>query len=822
MGVDHFNIMRRGRELDEVSATLAEVQARQQSLSQGAVLARASSPPVASSPLPVAAREAAPRRPPPTQWLKRRVVCRSGRQGAALEDLGTLELLPSASLSAARALVAQFVALLPRREFRFVHPTTGAGVDVAKESSVPVAGLPFLCIALQPMKEKVSASAAVEAREQRGRRPVTALQQPIPQQTKLRPRTVESSTKGPTTETVKVTIADAVVERVPPPDKKEKIERTNQLALPADGEARKVVEGDREKDGKPACAPAASAGSKRMTGELKLALEPPATSRAGILGKPEVKLSQGQLAVRKPSGKLGDTTHQSTSICPAKEIGAPSSTKDSEALLIVGEREPVRGFSPRTSAPRDNKSTLAATLLNNQDVVQEKAAHDGVRSDVVEVDATPEATPSSEKETYRKPGPLRRSRHFKALSVAKLAERIWNTEEPGDQELVFDEHVEKLIGGVVEVFYTGLPGVDPNQLHAACQFYGIDYQGLGLQGLLLALDGEITAKCNHVRGGVDGQLTQYLLKLLPAELESVQDLEVVRHFENALNLFAGMRGWQAPTLLRASVLEDKQRLQLIPASDGRRFALLRLTDKDRQLFALASTGNASTGLEKWLADALEITYVLLYGFLQSRRNSGPKSLAKMEAVHGRQDRIQAAVQKLSSFNFEVWKRLEFRTSDIEDISMVRRLSELLRGFVRGSKLYSGDVEGSVFFPAIVGYLARKSDQLGQSLSGLLDSPTRGPQQSAALECLRLLQQQLQQRELHSTATETYLANRGLRIINVDKINAWRSSSGLGRIFVSGKESILTQYQCKMMARDPALHLKARWEQPKLPTGKVSR
>ncbi|POM81954.1 Hypothetical protein PHPALM_19 [Phytophthora palmivora] len=146
-----------GRELDEeVLAALADVQARQQNLARGSVLPRASPPPAsahATSSHPPPASKDKTQRVAPFQWLKRRVVRRNDqKESAALEDLGSLELVPSASLATARTLIGDFIALPARREFVFVHPITNTHVDTTEEKNVCVADIPFICIVLLPMK----------------------------------------------------------------------------------------------------------------------------------------------------------------------------------------------------------------------------------------------------------------------------------------------------------------------------------------------------------------------------------------------------------------------------------------------------------------------------------------------------------------------------------------------------------------------------------------------------------------------------------------------------------------------------------------------
>ncbi|KAH7461896.1 uncharacterized protein KRP23_13761 [Phytophthora ramorum] len=660
--------MRRGRELDDaVSAALAEVQARQESLSRGSVLPRAASPPAAAhgtSP-PTLPKDKTQQRAALFQWLTRRVVRRSGLKD---EDVGSLEFVPSASLATVRKLIEQFIALPPRREFAFAHPTTSARVESADEKHVAAAEFQFICIVLLPRRESTATSAVAAETEDLRLRPVTAQfqLQPTQQQTNARPRTVGTNANAKRAAEA-ATMTDVKVDIVP----EKGIREPAQLIMERE---KRTLENSAESKREDA-PPSRAVGSKRIRGELRLELEDTASRN------PErtVKVDP---PIRKAVAKQVSTQRsRSASIRSVNEI---ESKATSEPTLVF----PRFGDGCTEQADAQSKyltpeaaqvyATEIATPESTQDAVDEIVLEQPVKVNIGAENVTSEV--QTEKMISQKPGPLRRSRRFRSASIAKLAEIDWGALETEQEEVATDEQVEELIEVIVEAFYTRLPGVDPRQVDAACRYYGIDYQALELQGVLLALDNELGMRCNHVRGGVDGQLTQYLLKKLPVNVDNMQDPEALRHFEHALNLFAGMRGWQAPSRLRATCFEDKQRLQLIASSDTRRFSLLRLSDKDRQLFTLASTGSSAGGLEKWLGDGLEITYVLLYGFLQSRRNSGPKSVAKLDAIFIRQDRIQAAIQKLSCFSLEVWKRLELRTTDIEDVSMVRRLDELLKGF----------------------------------------------------------------------------------------------------------------------------------------------
>ncbi|GMF38148.1 unnamed protein product [Phytophthora fragariaefolia] len=504
---------------------------------------------------------------------------------------------------------------------------------------------------------------------------------------------------------------------------------------------------------------------------------------------------------------------------PPVRAASGASTSEHSTTSEPGPRStPVGDTIAEAEATSDAVAT-SSTLDSQKQTLKETSLPDATGES-----ATLQDTPNStEKLANQTPGHLRRSKRFKTLTPAKLAERSWDGKELEQREVLTDEKVEDMMLSFVDIFRAGLPEVEPSQLAAALQYYGIDYRALELNGLLLALDAEVSARCNHVQGGVDGQLLQILLRIFPVESENGIDHEALQRFEYALNLFAGMRGWKEPTRLRSCCFEEKQPLQLIPVTDSRRLNLLRLSDKDRHFFALASSSKPSPGLEKWLADVMEATYVLLYGFLQSRRNSGSKALAKLDHLHTRQERIQAAVQKISAFNFDVWKRLEFRTTDVEDVLMVKRLNELVKRVLSDAHVYLREVDGSIFFPVIIGYLTKKSEQLSQSLSALLMSTrgSHGALHKTVQEYLRSLHQQLEQHKLHSAPPDMYLSNIGLKIVDVDKINASRSISGLGRIYLDGRESILTHHQCELMARDTKLRVRGRWEQQELRKAEVS-
>ncbi|GMF64716.1 unnamed protein product [Phytophthora lilii] len=744
----------------------------------------------------------------------------------ALEDLGRLELLPSASLASARALVAQFVALPARRDFVFVHPTTGA--RVADEAAVRAADLPFLCIALLPVKETAAVSGAAAAvEEQRRPRPGTA--QPLPlqqQQTKQRPQTVESRAKRhaatPATDTNSSSEGGVVPKAKEKRSPLEKVSNTHEPGQSPEKDRGKQSNEKRMAESVPLRAPPKHVVSKKMDTEAKFTPDSKRASSAGLTATSRVTSNLTKTDMREAfENQTTKPRRRKTSVLIPKAANT-SSTREPESPVNTSSTDlgtETLQFEQINVGPGAMETALASST--NQEVV----TGDGTHAIFPAAPAIPEEPSSSDISiNLQTPGHLRRSRRFKALTAAKLSEKSW-AEDPEQCEVITDAQIEEFIRSMLDAFHTGMEGIDGHELDKSFLYYGVDYRPLELHGILLAWDTELAVRCNHVRGGVDGQLTQYLLKVLPVEGDVTLDDERLRQFEYTLNVFAAMRGWSIFTKLRAGCFEEKYPLQLIPPSDSRRLALLRLSDKDRQLFALATSDNSSVRFESWLADGMEITYVLLFGFLQSRRNSGPKALAKLDSLNLRQARIQAAIQKLSSFSFEVWKRLEFRTTDIEDPSMLTRLNELIKPFLRDSKLYSGELEGSVFLPSLIGYLNRKAAQLSQSLCGLLQSThsTREPIQNTVLQCLRLLRQNLMQLELHSANLLTYVQTMGLKIFDVDKINATRTSSGLGRIYVNGKESMLTHHQCKLMTRDIDLKLKARWDQQQdLRNGEVSR
>ncbi|KAG4249175.1 hypothetical protein PC116_g3068 [Phytophthora cactorum] len=821
--------MHRGRELDEVAAALADVQARQQSLARGSVLSRASSPspsvsavPSPSPSPPPVSKEKTQRAAAPFLWLKRRVVrCSDRKESDALEDLGSLELVSSASLASVRALIGQFIVLPPRREFVFVHPTTNMPVTAAEESDICAGDLSFICLVLLPVKEPpaardtstvstVTISRAERKAEQR--RPETAHTQQQPEQKQLQPHTVAAG------------VAAAVPSdpRPVPVVKRDRVSpgavrtgRERQVALQPVQEERKQPSIEAKTEAAPLRAPTKLVESKRAIAEVKLALDSKRASSANLperLKPRQTKITGQDTTDRQGSERLG-----------RRRVASAGSDAVATERKGVEEKLAVSLIPEALHAAQDKALEIVATSQSSPSTQQQVREGDSLQQtlsgDTKIANPAPEIPTSLGKTVHQTPGHLHRSRRFKALT----AEKSWGCEEPEEQELATDAEVEDFLQSFLEIVRTGLEDVDARQLDTALLYYGVDYCALKLNGVLLGLDTELGTRCTHVRGGVDGQLQQYLLKIFPVEKDKSVDLEALQRFEFALNVFTGMRGWRSPTQLRANYFEEKHPLQLIPASDSRRLAFLHLSDRDHQLFALASSDDPTVQLESWLADGMEITYLLLYGFLQSRRNSGPKSLVKLDSLHSRQDRIQAAIQKLSSFSFDVWKRLEFRTTDIEDTSMVRRLNEVIRTFLRDSKRYCGDLEESVFFPALVGYLNRKNEQLAQSLSGLLSTPgAHGPHKTSVLECSRLLRQHLEQSESQSTSSDAYLQSMGLQIIDVDKINASRNRAGLGRLYVNGRESSVIHYQCNLMANETNLLLKARWEQQELLKGTISR
>ncbi|ETK91704.1 hypothetical protein L915_04789 [Phytophthora nicotianae] len=824
------------RRRDKVAAALADVQARQESLARGSVLSRASSPsPSASasaalSPPPLSppvSRNKAQRATASFQWLKRRVVRRSeSKESDVLEDLGSLDLVSSASLASVRALIGQFIALPPRREFAFVHPTTNAPVAVADESDIYARNLPFICLVLLPVKEPAAGRgtsiplvSAVATRRRDGkeeqRRPETAHIQQQQEEKQLRPRTVAAGANRATATVIAP--ASAVVSSELSPVSAVKGDRGSPDGVKTGRERHGVFTPVREErkqietDAVPLQTPTKPMESTREKRILD-------NKRASSANLPErLKPSHSKMAGQ-------DTTDKQMSELQGHRTSVRVASAGSGALVIPVEEKLAASFIPETSPAVQEETEFIQSSPSIQRQARENITpHQVDSSDATIADLAPKKPSSPGKSVYQTPGHLRRSRRFKGLTAAKLAEKSWECEDPEEQEVITDAELEEFLRSLLRIIRTGLEGVDARQLDEALSYYGVDYRALKLNGVLLGLDTELGMRCIHVRGGVDGQLKQYLLKIFPVDKENSVDPEDIQRFEFALNIFAGMRGWISPTKLRASYFEEKHPLQFIPASDSRRLAFLRLSDRDHQLFALASSDDPTVQLESWLADGMEITYVLMYGFLQSRRNSEQKPLIQLEAHYLRRDRVQATIQKLTSVSFDVWKRLEFCSNDIDDTSMVRRLNELTRTFLQDSKLYCGDLVGSAFFPALVGYLSRKKEQLAQSLFGILPtSGVRGAHHTSVLEYLRLLRQYLEQPETDSASCDSYLQSVGLKIIDVDKINASRSSAGLGRLYVNGRESALTHYQCNLMANDSSLLIKARWEHQELREGTVSR
>ncbi|KAG3119799.1 hypothetical protein PI125_g1692 [Phytophthora idaei] len=738
--------MHRGRELDEVAAALADVQARQQSLARGSVLSRASSPspsvsavPSPSPSPPPVSKEKTQRAAAPFLWLKRRVVrCSDRKESDALEDLGSLELVSSASLASVRALIGQFIVLPPRREFVFVHPTTNTPVTAAEESDICAGDLPF-----------------IYQRKEEQRRPETAHTQQQPEQKQLRPQTVAAGVAAAVPSDPRPV---PVVKRDPVSPGAVRTGRERQVALQPVQEERKQSSIEAKTEAAPLHAPTKLVESKRATAEVKLA---PDSKRASSRRRVASAGSDAVATERK-----GVEEKLAVSLIPEALHAAQD-----KALEIVATSQ----SSPSTQQQVREGDTLQQTLSGDTKIANPAR----------------EIPLSLGKTVHQTPGHLRRSRRFKALT----AEKSWGCEEPEEQELATDAEVEDFLQSFLEIVRTGLEDVDAHQLDTVLLYYGVDYCALKLNGVLLGLDTELGTRCIHVRGGVDGQLQQYLLKIFPVEKDKSIDLEALQRFEFALNVFTGMRGWRSPTQLRANYFEEKHPLQLIPASDSRRLAFLHLSDRDRQLFALASSDDPTVQLESWLADGMEITYLLLYGFLQSRRNSGPKSLVKLDSLHSRQDRIQAAIQKLSSFSFDVWKRLEFRTTDIEDTSMVRRLNVVIRTFLRDSKPCCGDLEESVFFPALVGYLNRKNEQLAQSLSGLLSTPA-----------------------LMGRTRPLCWSACDFSASTLSSLNPNRQSRSCKTL----REREGTKCNPLSVANETNLLLKARWEQQELRKGTISR
>ncbi|KAG3029838.1 hypothetical protein PC119_g6489 [Phytophthora cactorum] len=497
--------MHRGRELDEVAAALADVQARQQSLARGSVLSRASSPspsvsavPSPSPSPPPVSKEKTQRAAAPFLWLKRRVVrCSDRKESDALEDLGSLELVSSASLASVRALIGQFIVLPPRREFVFVHPTTNMPVTAAEESDICAGDLSFICLVLLPVKEPpaardtstvstVTISRAERKAEQR--RPETAHTQQQPEQKQLQPHTVAAG------------VAAAVPSdpRPVPVVKRDRVSpgavrtgRERQVALQPVQEERKQPSIEAKTEAAPLRAPTKLVESKRAIAEVKLALDSKRASSANLperLKPRQTKITGQDTTDRQGSERLG-----------RRRVASAGSDAVATERKGVEEKLAVSLIPEALHAAQDKALEIVATSQSSPSTQQQVREGDSLQQtlsgDTKIANPAPEIPTSLGKTVHQTPGHLHRSRRFKALT----AEKSWGCEEPEEQELATDAEVEDFLQSFLEIVRTGLEDVDARQLDTALLYYGVDYCALKLNGVLLGLDTELGTRCTHAR-----------------------------------------------------------------------------------------------------------------------------------------------------------------------------------------------------------------------------------------------------------------------------------------------------------------------------------
>lgn len=376
-----------------------------------------------------------------------------------------------------------------------------------------------------------------------------------------------------------------------------------------------------------------------------------------------------------------------------------------------------------------------------------------------------------------------------------------------------------------------------DQLSKALLHYGIDHIELGLSGVFLAVEDDISILSESLQTQVDKMLKTYVLSIFPSrggagggsdpKDAQVDDFSWLVRVEGILNVLSDLRSWHEPTRVRISCIENHFANGFLLASGTElKPTAFRLTDKDRELLASAHANDSfSTGVEVWVADGLELFYLLLYSFLNSQRNTGSGSTTKMNYCRTRVERVQAAVQKTISLDVTVWRKLEFVYSEIEEYPTIVRVKELMDSFLRGQKTHAKALESCVFFPTLVAFASRKAKQISQSLAEFIQqeqqtAPSTSSEPlsaSAAIQrCLISFQTRMEAAQVNASAPlEGYLRNVGLRTVDMDGINKARSARGLTRISLSGKHSLSTHHQSELLGSDYALHLRPRWNHARL-------
>ncbi|TYZ57783.1 hypothetical protein PybrP1_003242, partial [[Pythium] brassicae (nom. inval.)] len=415
--------------------------------------------------------------------------------------------------------------------------------------------------------------------------------------------------------------------------------------------------------------------------------------------------------------------------------------------------------------------------------------------------------------------------------------------------------VNAFLGKLLSNFETAEQGTSSlftaDQLCRSMLQYGVDHREFGLSGVFLAAEDALCILSEPFQPSVDKLLKGYILSMFPSGSTADRrvsddthsdDLSWLRRIENALNVLSDMRSWHEPTRIRMFCIEKHSSNSFLPFVGAEsKSAAFRLSDSDRELLSGAHANESfGTGIDRWVADGLELFYLFLYSFLNSQRNTGPGAITKMNFCRTRVERVQAAVQKAISLDAAAWRRLEFVYSEIEDYPTLARIRELMNGLLNTHKPHAKALEACVFFPILLAFVERKAEQISQSLVEFVLHERRClPLATAETSYVPPTASEVTLFEVHqcvaafraalasaqfdaSTPLEGYLRNVGLKTVDMDAVNKTRSARSLPRIGFSGKHSLATHHQSELLGSDYALHLRPRWNQPRLKSGQLNR
>ncbi|KAF1321923.1 hypothetical protein FI667_g11630, partial [Globisporangium splendens] len=545
-----------------------------------------------------------------------------------------------------------------------------------------------------------------------------------------------------------------------------------------------------------------------------------------LTGKPqtETQAADASASINVTNASREYIPLEPTSVAPLEE--------ETSAVAVVREEKSTKDKQPST-APVAEHISIPETkpdlhVENKAEKIDVRAATEEKIQGEADAASTqdPDASPSPEFKEKRRttdPAELRLLEKYIQVVMDKFLDEF--------------EDAEQNITSCTDMF-------SRDQLHRSFLQYGVNHLEFGLNGIFLAIEDDLNTYATWSQTTLDSVLKTYLMKLLPQNTDDASNLSWLFRLECALNVLTDMRSWHEPTRIRIACIEAHSSNSFLPpqavaptllassstTSTDPKLLSFRLSDKDRELLAAVHTNDqlvsSSASLESWMADGLEILYLFLYSFLNSARNysGGSTSITKMMFCRTRSERLQTTVQKVITLDPTVWRKLEFLYSEIEDTATMARLNELMASFLGSQRSHMKALDSCVFFQALVAFIARKVDQIAQSVLQFVTSPSTQLDSTATSRCVASFCKQLERSQFGlSSPLEGYLRNFGLKTLDMDKINKVRSSRKLSRMNLSGKHSLATHHHAELMGSSYALHLRPRWNHAKLSTsGSISR